>query len=219
MSAPPNVCQKLTSCVSLLCPCWGTPGLRPPEAAPLRSCRASVWGGGCAWSLLEDTLGAGVGTMCAHSSHTPFLGDTPGTPVAQALRPRAPTSLPWQGLCLSCTQDGVPVTHSVRGEATRPRVSGQWAASVHRPPPPPSAPSEEGASQQGHAGVGSYGAAYQRVPWCSGVGGGAGLSVPGFLSPDSPVVVTLIPAGAGTPAWEPVRGRRRVTSRALITLD
>lgn len=59
----------------------------------------------------------------------------------------------------------------------------------------------------------------QRVPWCSGVGGGAGLSVPGFMSPDSPVIITLTPAGVGTPAWEPVKDRRHVTFRALVTLD
>lgn len=59
----------------------------------------------------------------------------------------------------------------------------------------------------------------QCVPWSSGIGGGAGLSVPGFMSPDSPVIITLTPAGVGTPAWEPVKDRRHVTFRALVTLD
>lgn len=103
VSATPSLCRTLTLRMSLLCPRWATPGLRPPKAVPLRDCRAGVRGGSCEWSLSEDTLGTGVGTAYAHSSHTPLPGAAPGTPVAQALRPWAPTSLPWQGLRPSCT--------------------------------------------------------------------------------------------------------------------
>lgn len=207
MSAPPSLCQKLTSRVSLLCPRWATPGLRPTKAAPLHSCQVSVWGRGCVWSLLEDTLGAGVGTACAHSSHTPFLGDTPGTPVAQALRPRAPTSLPWQGLHLSCTQDGVPVTHSVRGEAPAPGSQGNGQPLSIDPLHHPQLLQRRELPSRVILAWALTVLLSQRVPWSSGVGGALGSRcpaqvsggrwalVPGFMSSDSRIAITRIPAG------------------------
>lgn len=36
--------------------------------------------------------------------------------------------------------------------------------------------------------MGSHGAAWQCVPWSSGIGEALG-SVPGFMSPDSPVII------------------------------
>lgn len=212
-------CHTKSLHVSLLCPRWVTPGLRPPKAAPLHNCRASVWGGGCRVEHLGGQAWCWRGSrVCPQLLHTISRGRT-CNPCSSGVE--AP------GACIPAVAGSPSVLYTRWGPgdpqrqvcSRLPQGLRATGSPRHRPPPLPSAPSEEGASQRG---------SYWRGPSRCGLADthpGAQASGEALAS-GCRLYVSRQPrchnphsCRGGHTSLGPVGGRRRGTSRALIALD